>query len=274
MTFRRISTFGAVLPLAGLFAPAQQPNAVPDSGAVIRTETKVVLVDTVVTDKKGNYVRNLTAKDFKVWEDNKEQTIKSFGFQSDPATPGGAQKRYIVLFFDNSTMDPGGQAQARQAAAKFIDSNAGPNRMMAIVNFGGAIQIAQNFTDDAARLKQIVSGVKIAAVAPNGDAAMGQLSRAAADFGARDMLLALRSLSKNLNTVPGRKTLILFTAGFPLNAERMSEITATMDTCNKSNVAVYPIDVRGLIACDRGTRRRLLPARSPGRSEHFCSLLH
>jgi VWFA-related protein len=241
-------TFGAVLPLAGVFAPAQQPNTVPDSGAVIRTETKVVLVDTVVTDKKGNYVRNLTAKDFKVWEDNKEQTIKSFGLQSDPAAPGGAQKRYIVLFFDNSTMDPGGQVQARQAAGKFIDSNAGPNRMMAIVNFGGSIQIAQNFTDDAARLKQIVSGVKIAAVASNSGAAVGQLSRAAADFGARDMLLALRSLSKNLNTVPGRKTLILFTAGFPLNAERMSEITATVDTCNKSNVAVYPIDVRGLIA--------------------------
>jgi VWFA-related protein len=248
VTFRRISTFGAVLPLAGLFALAQQPNATPDSGAVIRTETKVVLVDTVVTDKKGNYVRNLTAKDFKVWEDNKEQTIKSFGFQSDPAAPGGAQKRYIVLFFDNSTMDPGGQVQARQAAAKFIDSNAGPNRMMAIVNFGGTIQIAQNFTDDAARLKQTVSGVKTAAVASNSGAAMGQLSRAAADFGARDMLLALRSLSKNLSTVPGRKTLILFTAGFPLNAERMSEITATVDTCNKSNVAVYPIDVRGLIA--------------------------
>jgi VWFA-related protein len=242
-------SFGAALLLAGVLAPAQQPkaDAVPDSGAVIRTETKVVLVDTVVTDKKGSYVRSLTAKDFKVFEDNKEQTIKSFSFQSDPAAPGGAQRRYIVLFFDNSTMDAGAQVQARQAAANFIDSNAGPNKMMAIVNFGGTIQIAQNFTDDATRLKQTVSGVKIASVAPNGNPAMGQLSRAAADFGARDMLLALRSLSKNLNTVPGRKTLILFTTGFPLTAERMSEITATIDTCNKSNVAVYPIDTRGLI---------------------------
>jgi VWFA-related protein len=238
---------GAVLALTAGLAPAQQP--VPDSGAVIRTETKVVLVDTVVTDKKGNYVRNLTAKDFKVWEDNKEQTVKSFSFQSDPNAPGGSQRRYIVLFFDNSTMDPGNQVQARQAAAKFIDSNAGPNRLMAIVNFGGTIQIAQNFTDDATRLKQTVSGLKMAAVAPNGDPGMPTgLSKAASDFGARDMLLALRSLSKNLNTVPGRKTLILFTAGFPLTSERISEITATVDTCNKSNVAVYPIDVRGLIA--------------------------
>lgn len=256
MTFRRLANFatiGTILVLTGGLAPAQQPNAVPDSGVVIRTETKVVLVDTVVTDKKGNYVRNLTAKDFKVWEDNKEQTVKSFSFQSDPGAPGGSQRRYIVLFFDNSTMDQGAQAQARQAAAKFIDSNAAPNRLMAIVNFGGAIQIAQNFTDNAARLKQTVSGVRTAAVDPNAianadPAVPASLSKAAADFGARDMLLALRSLSKNLNTVPGRKTLILFTGGFPLNSERISEITAAIDTCNKSNVAVYPIDVRGLIA--------------------------
>jgi len=117
VTFRRLASLGTILVLAGGIAPSQQPNAVPDSGAVIRTETKVVLVDTVVTDKKGNYVRNLTAKDFKVWEDNKEQAVKSFSFQSDPSAPGGAQRRYIVLFFDNSTMPPGAQAQARQAAA-------------------------------------------------------------------------------------------------------------------------------------------------------------
>jgi VWFA-related protein len=239
-----------VVLLACILAPAQQPkpDAVPDSGAVIRTETKVVLVDTVVTDKKGNYVRNLTAKDFKVWEDNKEQTIKTFTFESDPNSPANSQRRYIILFFDNSTMNPGNQAQARQAAAKFIDSNSGPNRMMAIVNYGGAIQITQNFTNDVARLKQVVSGVKIAQVETNGNAGMPELNKAAGDFGARNMLLGLRSLAKNLSSVQGRKTLILFTAGFPLDAEKISDATAVIDTCNRANVAIYPIDVRGLMS--------------------------
>jgi VWFA-related protein len=250
VTFRRFISVACVFPLACLLAPAQQPkpDAVPDSGAVIRTETKVVLVDTVVTDKKGNYVRNLTAKDFKVWEDNKEQTIKTFTFESDPNSPANSQRRYIVLFFDNSTMNVANQAQARQAAAKFIDSNSGPNRMMAIVNYGGAIQITQNFTNDAARLKQVVSGVKLAQVATNGDASMPELNKAAGDFGARNMLLGLRSLAKNLTSVQGRKTLILFSAGFPLDAEKISDATAVIDTCNKANVAIYPIDVRGLMS--------------------------
>ncbi len=125
--------------------------------------------------------------------------------------------------------------------------------MMAIVNFGGALQIAQNFTSDAERLKAVVSGTKLSSVAPNGDPSVPQLSHAAADFGARDMILALRSLAKNLNPISGRKALILFTSGFPLTEEQLSEVTATIDVCNRSNVAIYPIDVRGLAG---GARRQ------------------
>jgi len=234
---------------AGAVAQAQPAATPAASQAVIRTETRLVLVDTVVTDKKGAYVHDLVLKDFKVWEDNKEQSIKSFSFEADPASPAGNQKRYLVLFFDNSTMNPGDQIRARQAAAKFIDNNAGPNRLMAVVNFGGSVQIAQNFTADADRLKQVVSGVKSSAVSPNVEVAsigMPRLGGAAADYGARSVVLALRSLAKNLAGVPGRKTLILFTAGFPLNSEIRSEVTAAIDACNKANVAIYPIDVRGL----------------------------
>jgi VWFA-related protein len=238
-----------VLFFAGAVARAQQAGPPAGSQTVIRTETRLVLVDTVVTDKKGAYVHDLVLKDFRVWEDNKEQSIKSFSFEADPASPSGNRKRYLVLFFDNSTMNPGDQIRARQAAAKFIDNNAGPNRLMAIVNFGGALQIAQNFTADADRLKQVVNGVKLSAVSPNAEVAsvgMPRLGRAASDFGARSVVLALRSLARNLADVPGRKTLILFTAGFPLNSEIRSEVTAAIDACNKANVAIYPIDVRGL----------------------------
>lgn len=250
MIRERILTLGTIPLFLAALAMGQQ-TAPTDSGVVIRTETKVVLVDAIVTDKKGNYVHDLTAKDFKVWEDNKEQTIKSFSFESGAANPTAPpQTRYIVLFFDNSTMPINLQAQARQAAGKFIDANAGPKRMMAIVNFTGSIQIAQNFTDDAERLKAIVSGAKISSVNPNSnDSSMpDSLNRAASDFGATDLLLSLRTLAKNLNSVPGRKTVILFSGGFPLTPDRMSEATATIDACNQSNVAIYPVDARGVLA--------------------------
>ena len=240
--------FSSLFLVAACAAAQQAPQAYPaDPNNVIRVETNVVLVDAVVTDKKGNYVRDLKQKDFKVLEDGKEQTIKSFSFEADPASPLNSQPRYLVLFFDNSTMNFGDQAIARKAAASFIDANAGPNRLMAIANFSGGLQIAQNFTSDVARLKAIVAGTSIPMGPTANDSQIGGLGRAAGNFGARNMILAIRDLAKNLRSIPGRKTLVLLTAGFRVTQELMTDATATIDICNRSNVAIYPIDVRGLV---------------------------
>ena len=226
----------------------QQP--IPTS-TVIRAESRVVLVDAVGTDKKGNYVHDLAQKDFKVYEDNKEQAVTSFSFGSDPSAPVRAQKHYMILFFDNSSMALPDQIQARAAAAKFIDKGAGPDRLMAVVDFGGTLLIKQNFTANADLLTAAVSRVNHPNIETNGQSAalanpvmvassgLSSISNAEADFGARTMLLAVRSLAKNLRAVPGRKMLILFSAGFPLTSERISELTATIDACNKANVSIY-----------------------------------
>jgi VWFA-related protein len=219
---------------------------------VIRTESRVVLVDAIVTDKKGGYVRDLKQKDFKVWEDNKEQTITSFTFEADAASPANDRKHYLVLFFDNSTSSPQDQIYARAAALKFIDSNAGKNRLMAIVEFSGSLQVTQNFTEDTDRLKKVVNGVKFSSVSPS------QGPGALRSFAARSVLLALRDLAKGLSSVPGRKTLVFISGGFPLNEEGYTELTATIDSCNRANVAIYPIDVRGLVAPGASLNRPLL----------------
>src|SRR5215471_16644750 len=198
MQFQRTMVWSAVVLMAGAAATAQQaqPQAAP---TVIRSETKLVLVDVVVTGKKGAYVEDLEMKNFKVWEDNKEQQLKTFSFGADPNGPGG-QKRYIVLFFDNSTMAVGEQVQARQAAARFVESNAGEDRLMAVENFTNTLQIAQNFTSDIDKLKQVVGGIKSSGIAPGpqvaslGGARIGGMG----EYGARSMLLALRSMAKNL----------------------------------------------------------------------------
>jgi VWFA-related protein len=225
---------------------------------VIRTETRVVLVDSVVTDKKGNYVTDLEKKDFKVYEDNKEQTVTSFTFEADPKSPLNNQKHYLVLFFDNASVSFANQINARKAAEKFVDNNTGPNKFISVVNFSGTLQISQNFTNDPDRLRAVISGVKMSSVnttdntpSLNTGNAGGEGSPAtlspAASFGIRDVLLGLRSLAKGLQNVPGRKMVVMLTEGFPLNDELRSELTATVDACNKANVSVYPVDVRGLV---------------------------
>src|SRR5712692_2501255 len=257
-------------------SPAEQQPAV-----VIKKESKLVLVDSVVTDKKGNYVRDLAQNDFKVFEDNKEQAVSTFSTGADAATQANGQRRYLILFFDNSTMALPDQIQARSAATKFIAANAGPDRLMAVVDFGGSLRIVQNFTANADVLRAAVSGVKSSSVDPNAPApdvpvtiastGLSSLGNAAADFGARSMLLAVRSLAKNLRAIPGRKMVVLFSGGFPLTQENQSELTATIDACNKSNVVVYALDARGLIATAPGgsASRRSAAGRTQAASNHI-----
>ncbi len=242
--------------------PQAASPAEPQPVVVIKKESKLVLVDSVVTDKKGNYVRDLAQNDFKVFEDNKEQPVSTFSTGADAATQANGQRRYLILFFDNSTMAAPDQIQARSAATKFIAANAGPDRLMAVVDFGGSLRIVQNFTANADVLRAAVSGVKSSSVDPNApgpdvpitvaSTGLSSLGNAEADFGARSMLLAVRSLAKNLRTIPGRKMVVLFSGGFPLTQENQSELTATIDACNKSNVAVYALDARGLVATAPG----------------------
>ena len=93
---------------------------------------------------------------------------------------------------------------------------------MAVVNFTNSLQIAQNFTSDIDKLKQVVGGIKSSGMAPGPQvASLGgpRMGGGMGEYGARSMLLALRGMAKNLTDIPGRKSLILFTSGFPLSNE-------------------------------------------------------
>src|SRR2546430_16078020 len=169
---------------------------------------------------------------------------------------------------------------SRSAATNVIAANAGPDRLMGVVDCGGSLRIVQNFTANADVLRAAVSGVKSSSVDPNAPApdvpvtvastGLSSLGNAAADFGARSMLLAVRSLAKNLRSIPGRKMVVLFSGGFPLTQENQSELTATIDACNKSNVAVYALDARGLVATAPGgsASRKASPGNSQTASNH------
>lgn len=236
-------------------SPQRASAPPPTAQGVIKTEANLVLVDVIVTDKKGNYIRDLEAKDFRVFEGDQEQTVSSFSRASTASgTQAPSTPHYIVLFFDNSTTSPSDQIRVREAAAQFIQKAASGDRLIAVADFGGVLQIAQNFTANVDLLKKAVAGTKFAAVQPNEPGQNTQLAslryyspvQVRADFAARSVLLSIRSLAKMLRQVPGRKTVILFSGGFPLTAEHEAELSATIDAANKANVAIYPVDVRGL----------------------------
>ena len=235
-------------------AGAQQTAEVADSHSTIRSDSRLVLVDTIVTDRKGAYVRDLSQTDFKVWEDGKEQTVSTFSFQADAA--GGPQKHDpqkhdMVLFFDDSTISPTNQRYARLTAAKFIEANAGPDHPIAVMDFNGTLRVAQNFTDDVDRLRQAVNATHLSASTPDpaasaGTGRGGRRSNGDAAFAAyptRALMTALEDMATGLAPVSGRKTVVLFSEGFRARSQELRDV---IEACNRANVAVYPVDIRSL----------------------------
>jgi hypothetical protein len=74
----------------------------------------------------------------------------------------------------------------------------------------------------------------------------------------------LRSLATSLGAIKGRKALVLFTGGASFTSDIAPDVTATIDACNKANVAVYTVSgTTGGTAdkvMDHATNRRITPA--------------
>ena len=192
---------------------------------VIQTETRLVLVDAVVTGKKDQPVRDLSAKDFRVWEDNKEQSIQSVSLNT-------SRSNRTILFFDSGNLSAADQLRLRPDLGRFIDANAGPDHVMAIVNYDQGLQVAQTFTDNPGRLKDALN---------NTQPWYGAASPTLAEVSSRNFVLAMTSFAKSLENVPGRKTLILFSGGVP--TMQRDQLGAVIDACNRAKVSVYSIDL-------------------------------
>ena len=61
--------------------PQQQEPAVSPSNMVLRSTTRLVVVDVVTVDSKGEPVTGLKADDFTLLDDGKPQKISGFSFQ-------------------------------------------------------------------------------------------------------------------------------------------------------------------------------------------------
>ena len=231
------------------------PSPRPGPGAwcrsirrIIRTESRLVLVDAVAVDKKNQFVRDLTQKDFRLWEDGKEQRITSFSLESSGVSPERSNKHYIAMLFDTSTAGQASQAAMRKEATHFIDGFASPDRYMAVINYGNGLQITQNFTADADHLKKALAIVQSTAVSNSGLVRDGARSTATSTIGMqvdtspyRNLLVSLRTLASSLGAIRGRKALVLFSGGASLTTDLSEYMTAAIDACNKANVAIYTV---------------------------------
>ncbi|HUZ05108.1 MAG TPA: VWA domain-containing protein [Acidobacteriaceae bacterium] len=282
--------------LTGIFRPAciaQVQTAVSgqnNSGTTftLKVRSDLVLTNVVVRDKKtGQIVRGLTANDFTVLENNKQQHILSFDFQSVDAvanTEGtvsgqtslapvlnsnGAinqaaleNRRLVILMFDLTSMQVEDLDRAVAAAKNYVNHQMQPADLVALVSFGTSISVDQDFTADKQTLLRGLSryngneGQGLAAGATGTTSGTADLSASYSpdeseyNYINTDLkLYAIADIARSLETINAKKSLLFFSGGLTKTGiENQASLHAAVNAAVRANMSIYSADIRGLQA--------------------------
>jgi len=170
-------------------------------------------------------------------------------------------RRLLALYFDMTAMPVPDQLRALSAAQKFLRAQVTKADLVAILEFTkGSVKVLEDFTDDRARLNDAIQSL----VAGEGqgldeNAADESASDTGSAFGQDDsefnifntdrQLSALQTAVRMLGQLNEKKALVYFASGLRLNGvDNQAQLWATVNSSVRANVALYPVDARGLVA--------------------------
>ena len=202
-----ITLFSAILAVSLTHLSAQQ--------ATFRAGTELVSLTATVSDRKGQFLTDLTRDDFEVLEDGKPQTLQQFA-RGDDLESG--PDLHIGLLFDTSGSMDADIKMSRSAAIKFLNTM-NYARDMTLVDFDTEVRVTKFNQQDFPRLVERIRSRK-----PEGFTAMYDALGVYLD-GATDLM--------------GRKILVVFTdGGDTRSAIRFGD---AMTLIRASDVMVYAI---------------------------------
>jgi VWFA-related protein len=149
---------------AGPTVLSAQQGTADEPSLTIRTNTRLVVVDVVVTDKRGQPVTGLKAEDFTLEENGKRQKVSLFlapgagnGSNPTPAPPGIFSNRPenvrpagvpTVLLLDAMNSPFKDQAYARSQMLKYVVEQGQSGHPMAVLTLTDRLRVLQQFTSD------------------------------------------------------------------------------------------------------------------------------
>jgi len=280
---RRLSPAALFVSIVGGAAAALIAQAPAPSGAqqpTFKTTVEYVEVDAIVSDRQGNFVRDLKKEDFQVLEDGKPQNIATFSvvdipvesydrplFAANPIEPDVRTNErpfdgrvYVMVVDDLHTLFGRG-ARVKVAAKEFIQKHLGANDLMAVVHTAGPTDANQEFTNNKRLLQQAVDrvmGQKVQSATLNktqeyyntrdqrqtGDP-LNDPDDAERAFKARQTLATLKNVSEWFANVRGRRKAILFVSeGIDYDINDMIPANGS----NHNSASTIIDDTRDLIA--------------------------
>ncbi|HXX21649.1 MAG TPA: VWA domain-containing protein [Terriglobia bacterium] len=136
--------------------PAQQTAPTPAAGTTsvpadnIKVRVDLVNVLITVTNKRNRFEKGLGKEDFRVFEDNKPQTIRYFSRETDLPLR-------IGVLIDTSASIRDRLRFEQEAAIDFLTTTLRPGKDLAFVEaFDVQPQMAQDYTDDLGKLSKAI----------------------------------------------------------------------------------------------------------------------
>ena len=155
--------FSATL-LQGQTPPSVSPSAPAEQTPTFKSNTRLVLIDVVITDSNGQPVHDLKAQDFTVLEDGKPQKVINFeeqrpdtgskGKTPDLNLPKNVYTNFVrrteagaltILLFDTLNTDRQHLTYAKNEMIQFL-KKLPPGQRVALYTLGERLQMVQGFT--------------------------------------------------------------------------------------------------------------------------------
>lgn len=275
----------AVLLLGSVAGTPSQRTSVGDtaqSSAVFRTGTKLVEVDVVARNKRGP-ATGLTREDFTLLDNGKPQDIAFFtvravrglasakplapvqrlppGVVSNrPSPTDDAPATQTVLLLDQLFTPPVSQMYAIHRMDAFLGLRRRQDGV-GIFTLGADVNVVQDMTTDDALLRRAVRRLQGRDASFRSNDTSGMTEKAAAEYKrisgderVAALKHALQAIARHLANVPGRKSVVWITAGFPLLdctggfcKDYSPDMREAAQALNEANVALFAVDARGLI---------------------------
>jgi VWFA-related protein len=187
-----------------------------------------------------------------------------------------AGHRVMVLVFDTSSMQPEDVQSAIDSATKWVGTDMSPADLVAVAAINSSLQVLTDFTNSRARVQAVLASLAAtdgaafsavdASTAASDEASQTETTdTSTTDVSAQELdtfnndvrLRALKTLADALQPIQQKKAIIYFSSGMQRSGtDNQVELRAAVNAAVRANVAIYPVDARGLQAVIPGGSAR------------------
>jgi VWFA-related protein len=215
---------------------------------------QLILIDTVVVDRAGRTVPDLTFDDFEIIVDGKPVDVDTLdvsctGPMDDPQQVRRASKRphlptsgavrRIVIVLDYLHLGPIARTDVLERAREMVRHGMTSNDEVMVVAIAGGLRIEQTFTSDRQRVEDVLEQMEYDISLWNGN--FTHLTE-------QPFFASMNALFNVLGSVPGHKGIVMYSNSGARSDENDLKFARLAASASASRCSIYPVHAAGLVA--------------------------